>query len=221
MRKPLVIAVAELDGAIAELEGRPRPASLDALDPTAGSQAAPAATPGAGSAAAAGSAATTPAAASGQGSAATPTAAAGAATPTAAAGGAAPAVAASPSDRMKASAAILRAARERLIRIAEDRQSSEVLLAQLELKARSRGRSTEELGRDVNEQRSGLGALYAEIASDVAKAGDKTRAKRLLAIAAHLDPGNRARYEQQLRTFDKTASLPPDTGAAMGSGGTK
>ncbi|NVB80587.1 MAG: hypothetical protein HOV81_19490, partial [Kofleriaceae bacterium] len=117
--------------------------------------------------------------------------------------------------------AILRGARDRLIRIAEDRAGAETVLAQLDLRARSKGRSTEELGRDVAEQRSGLGTLYAEIANDVAKAGDKVRARRLLSIAAHLDPGNRARYEQQLRTFDKTASLPPDTGAAMGSGGMK
>lgn len=215
MRRSLALAVAELDGAIAELEGKPRPADdATRLDPRGGAPAP--AGPGSASALAAAGSASAPAAGSGAG-----TPSAGSLTPTAAAGStAAPGVAASPRDRLQASAAMLRGARDRLIRIAEDRAGAEVVLAQLDRRSRSRGRSTEELGRDVAEQRSGLGTLYAEIASDVAKT-DKARAKRLLSIAAHIDPGNRARYEQQLRTFDKTASLPPDTGAAMGSGGTK
>jgi proteasome lid subunit RPN8/RPN11 len=116
-------------------------------------------------------------------------------------------------------ASTLRGARDRLTRIADDRESAEALLTQLALRARDKTRLHEDLGHDVAEQRSGLGTLYAELAADVAKAGDKARAKRLLTIAAHLDPGNRVRYEQQLHTFDKSASLPPDTGAATGSGG--
>lgn len=113
----------------------------------------------------------------------------------------------------------LREARSQLAQVATDRSTSEVMLAQLELATRRRGQLRSDLSRDVTEQRTGLGALYAELAADVAKAGDKARAKRLLAVAAHLDPGNRARYEQQLRTFDKTATL--SRGAGVGSGGAK
>lgn len=123
------------------------------------------------------------------------------------------------SERTQQLASALRGARERLMRIADDRAAAEAVLEQLELRARDKTRLHEDLGHDVAEQRSGLGTLYAELAADVAKAGDKARAKRLLTIAAHLDPGNRVRYEQQLHTFDKSASLPPDTGAATGSGG--
>jgi hypothetical protein len=129
-------------------------------------------------------------------------------------GSAAPA---NPSERMKQLATTLRGTRERLMRIADDRQAAQALLAKLALRARDKTRLHEDLGHDVAEQRSGLGTLYAELAADVAKGGDKARAKRLLTIAAHLDPGNRVRYEQQLHTFDKSASLPPDT--ATGSGG--
>ncbi len=125
------------------------------------------------------------------------------------------------SEAAKPVVARIREARARLDQVAHDRATSEVLLAQLERASRGNGPSRVELGRDVAEQRAGLGALYAELARDVVKAGDKARAKRLLTLAARLDPGNQSRYEEQLRTFDKTASLPREQGAGPGSGGTK
>jgi hypothetical protein len=200
MRKPIAMAIREIDMAIADLEGKPRPDVPAPVDAAAAGSAAP----GAGSA---------------QGSAATPDAAG---TGSDAKPPVAPVAApANPAERAKQLAVALRGARNRLMRIAEDRASAEVLLTQLELRARDKTQLRQDLGHDVAEQRSGLGTLYAELAADVAKSGDKARAKRLLTIAAHLDPGNRVRYEQQLHTFDKSASLPPDTGAATGSGGVK
>ncbi len=58
-----------------------------------------------------------------------------------------------------------------------------------------------EVTRMLSDQRAALGQLYAEVAEDVAQAGDKRRARRLLRLAASLDPGNARRYE------DKRAGL--------------
>jgi proteasome lid subunit RPN8/RPN11 len=98
-------------------------------------------------------------------------------------------------------------AREELTRLRDDRGAAAAVLEQLELAARRGGGARTDLARDVAEQRSGLGTLYAELAADAARAGDRVRARRLLAAAAHLDPGNRARYEKQLQTFDRSGVL--------------
>lgn len=58
-----------------------------------------------------------------------------------------------------------------------------------------------EVTRMLSDQRAALGQLYAEVAEDVAQAGDNRRARRLLQLAATLDPGNARRYE------DKRAGL--------------
>jgi proteasome lid subunit RPN8/RPN11 len=52
-----------------------------------------------------------------------------------------------------------------------------------------------EVAQMVSDQRAALGQLYAEVAGDVAKDGDTQRARRLLQLAATLDPGNARRYE--------------------------
>lgn len=52
-----------------------------------------------------------------------------------------------------------------------------------------------EVTRLLSDQRAALGQLYAEVAEDAAKAGDHRRARRLLRLAANLDPGNARRYE--------------------------
>lgn len=109
-----------------------------------------------------------------------------------------------------------KALRESLLRLAQDRASAYAVLAQLELLSRQGG-SSRDNSRELAEQRAGLGALYAELATDVAKAGDPGRARRLFVTAARLDPGNRARYEKQLQVYDKSASLP--AGEAAGTGG--
>jgi hypothetical protein len=113
----------------------------------------------------------------------------------------------------------LRATRDQLDQVLQGRASAQAVLAQLERLARRSGELRADLGHDVAEQRSGLGALYADLAADAAKAKDLERARRLLATAAHLDPGNRARYEQQLRAFDPTASLPRDITDSTGNTG--
>jgi hypothetical protein len=105
------------------------------------------------------------------------------------------------------------------VQVAQGRSSALAELSALERSVRRRGDQRLDLGRDVAEQRSGLGTLYAELAADAVKAGDPARARRLLATAAHLDPGNRARYEQQLRTFDKAGVLPRDTTDPAGAAG--
>ncbi|MBK9030859.1 MAG: Mov34/MPN/PAD-1 family protein [Myxococcales bacterium] len=132
-----------------------------------------------------------------------PAAAGGAPDPAAAAGGApAPAQA----------VAQLQAIRERLLQLGADRGSAEATLAAIQHVTRQGAELRVDLVREVAEQRAGVGSLYAELAADVAKAGDAQRARRLLATAAHLDPGNRARYEAQLRTFDPRGTLPRAAG---------
>jgi proteasome lid subunit RPN8/RPN11 len=101
----------------------------------------------------------------------------------------------------------LKALRENLLRLSEDRASAHNTLAQLEMLSKRNSAVRADLERDVMMQRTGLGQLYAEIAADVSKT-DKARAKRLLATAAVVDPGNTSRYEQMLQQFDKTAKLP-------------
>ena len=54
-----------------------------------------------------------------------------------------------------------------------------------------------EVTRMLSDQRAALGQLYAEVADDVARAGDNRRARRLLQLAANLDPGNARRYENK------------------------
>jgi proteasome lid subunit RPN8/RPN11 len=121
--------------------------------------------------------------------------------------------------RLQRLAVTLRATRDRLVQLAQGRGSALAELRALELAVRRRGDQRVDLGRDVAEQRSGLGTLYAELAADTAKAGDPARARRLLATAAHLDPGNRARYELQLRSFDKAGTLPRHTTDPTGAAG--
>jgi len=64
-----------------------------------------------------------------------------------------------------------------------------------------------DLLKDVSDQRAALGLLYAELAADVAKT-DKQRAKRLLSTAARVDPANTSVYQNQLKSFDSSATLP-------------
>ncbi|HEX8112437.1 MAG TPA: hypothetical protein VF516_32125, partial [Kofleriaceae bacterium] len=114
-------------------------------------------------------------------------------------------------------AAQLRTARTRLIQLEQARGTAQAVLTQLELAARRGNEPSKEVTRDLAEQRAGLGAIYAELAADCAKA-DPGRARRLLAAAAHLDPGNRVRYEKQLQMFDPTGHLPANPGEAAPQG---
>jgi proteasome lid subunit RPN8/RPN11 len=93
----------------------------------------------------------------------------------------------------------LKSARDRAARLRDDRGDAYAALQQLEDAARRGQPSPAEIARDVAIQRSALGALYAELASDAARAGDEKRSRRLLAAAASVDPANRERYEQQAK----------------------
>lgn len=198
LHRPVEQAINDLDRVIALLPAPPPPPpAVIEPAPAAGSGArvpgSPA--PAAGSAApAAGSAA--PAA----GSAAS-----------AVAGTAAPAAPSAVDARLAQLSVQLRAARDDLFVVRSGRQSAAVTLRNLEQATRRTGELRADLVHDVADQRAGLGLLYSELAADVAKAGDRDRARRLLTTAAHVDPGNRARYEKQLQAFDKTASLPRES----------
>jgi proteasome lid subunit RPN8/RPN11 len=109
----------------------------------------------------------------------------------------------------------LKDARDKLAHLAEERSTETALLTQLEHATRHTGELRAELAHEVGEQRAGLGAAYAELAANVVKT-DPDRARRLLVAAAHFDPGNRARYEAQLKSFDAKASLPDEGGPANG-----
>ena len=63
-----------------------------------------------------------------------------------------------------------------------------------------------EVTRMLSDQRAALGQLYAEVAEDVAKAGDNQRARRLLQLAARLDPGNARRYEGRRSSLQEEGS---------------
>ena len=158
-------------------------------------------------------------AAPGAGSAAAP--GAGSAAP--AAGGAKPdagSTAGADSDaQLRQLAGQLRATRDNLLRISQGRSTALAELTALESMARSGNVLRADLGREVTEQRAGLGALYSELANDAVKAHDLPRARRLVAAAAHFDPRNRARYEKQLRSFDPSTTLPPDNADSAGSTG--
>jgi proteasome lid subunit RPN8/RPN11 len=101
----------------------------------------------------------------------------------------------------------LRTARTRLLQLQQARGTAQAELSVLEAAARRGNEPSKEVTRDLTEQRAGLGTIYAELAADVVKA-DPSRARRLLAAAAHLDPGNHVRYEKQLQTFDPAGHLP-------------
>lgn len=105
----------------------------------------------------------------------------------------------------------IRLARDRGRRIRDDRGDAHAALARLEEAARQGALSPAEMTRDLGVVRAGLGALYAELAGDALRAGDVRRAERLLAVAASVDPANRARYEQapSLEPPRPGAPLPP------------
>jgi proteasome lid subunit RPN8/RPN11 len=104
----------------------------------------------------------------------------------------------------------LRIARTQLTQFAQARVTAQAELAALDAATRRGNDVPKEIAHDLAEQRAGLGAMYAELATDAAKAGDRDRARRLLTAAGHLDPGNRNRYEKQLQAFDPTGHLAPD-----------
>jgi hypothetical protein len=136
-----------------------------------------------------------------------------------AAGGATPPGAGNADPRWAAFAIQLKTARAGLLQLEQARGSAQAVLARLELAARRDNELPKQITRELAGQRSGLGAVYAELATEAAKAGDRARARRLLSTAAQLDPGNRVRYEKQLQSFDPSGRLPPDSIDSTGSAG--
>jgi proteasome lid subunit RPN8/RPN11 len=225
MRAPVMQAIQDLDQAIAMLPAEPPPPA--ATPPAAGSAAQPAggaAAPGTGSTASAGSAAAPAAGGAGGSGSGSPPGVGSAAAPIAVpAMVPVPGIAAAPPPGVTAPAATpataalialstqLREARAELWTLLQRRYSAHIVLDQLEHATRRGAELRADLNHDVAEQRSGLGNLYAELAGDAAKAKELDRAKRLLSTAARLDPGNWTRYQNQLQSYDKAASLPRDT----------
>ncbi len=117
---------------------------------------------------------------------------------------AAPSAPSAPSPLAAAIARLLEL-RHALARLALERASAQATLHAIEREAQRRddpalrAEQRRDLGREVAAQRAGLGALYAELAAEAARAGDRPRAHRYFTTAARIDPGNRARYEQQLQ----------------------
>jgi proteasome lid subunit RPN8/RPN11 len=111
----------------------------------------------------------------------------------------------------------LRTARTRLAQLEQARGTAQAELAALEAASRRGNEPSKEITRDLAEQRAGLGAIYAELATDAARA-DPSRARRLLTAAALLDPGNRVRYEKQLQMFEPAGRLPSHPGEAAPQG---
>ena len=218
LHRPVEQAISDLDRVIALL---PAPVAQEPV-PAAGSGSAAAAAPGSGGRPAAAAPGGGSSAAAGTGSATAGTGSTPAGTGSAAAGTgstpAAPGIVSSDA-RLVQLGVQLRAARDDLSTVRNGRQSAAITLRSLELATQRSGELRTDLVHDVAEQRAGIGLLYAELAADAAKAKDLARARRLLATAAHVDPGNRARYEQQLQSFDKTASLPRDNTDNAGAAG--
>ena len=114
----------------------------------------------------------------------------------------------------------LRRARQRAVHLRDDRGDAYAALTQLEELGRRGTVNPADIAREINGQRNALGGLYSELAGDAVRAGDLKRAKRLLAAAASVDPGNRNRYLQQLDSFESKGELPaPARGGAFGPDG--
>ncbi|HSD90993.1 MAG TPA: Mov34/MPN/PAD-1 family protein [Kofleriaceae bacterium] len=139
------------------------------------------------------------------------------AAPAAAGSGAAPPPV-SPEERLKKAKNVIAQLRQNLMSLSQDRFSAQAALAQLEMLSKRNSMIRADLEHDVAQQRTALGQMYAELASDVLKTGDKNRAKRLLTTAAQVDPGNTSRYEAQLQTFEKGATLPRDNNGESADG---
>lgn len=124
------------------------------------------------------------------------------------------AIAALPAD----AAAQIKTARDTLVQLEQTRGGMQRDLAGLAAAARNASQPSRELMRELADQRAALGGLYAELAAQAVKAGDRGRALALLSLAAHFDPANRPRYEIQLQTFDPSGHLPPDHGTPADQG---
>ncbi len=90
----------------------------------------------------------------------------------------------------------LAAARDALDRTRKQYASASVFLRELERAASRKSRGERQLEQEMALYRTALGNLYLENAREAVAAGDSARARRLLAVATKIDPGNAARYRE-------------------------
>jgi proteasome lid subunit RPN8/RPN11 len=104
-------------------------------------------------------------------------------------------------EEMSAALARLTEGRRKLVALRDAHLRADRALQTLERIGEVSTVSPREVSRMLSDQRAALGQLYAEVAEDVAKAGDKSRARRLLELASKLDSGNARRYEERRRAL--------------------
>lgn len=126
-------------------------------------------------------------------------------------GSAAAAPPAPPADPRTLAIARLKEARAAFAELARTQVAAIVTLDQIATATRGGAEERARVLPDLSAHRAAIGQLYAELATDVAKT-DPARAARLLAVAAKVDARNIARYQAQLQTFQKGATLPRESG---------
>jgi len=109
-------------------------------------------------------------------------------------------------------------AHEYLTRARNDRQVAHQMLTQLSELTKLPSRIPQDVARDIEKQRVAIGGLYAELARESARAGDKERTAKLLAMAAELDPDGRAEYERQFQTLGQQETAQPQPAREAGAG---
>jgi hypothetical protein len=91
----------------------------------------------------------------------------------------------------------LRAARDALRRLRDVQLGTEQFLRKLEQTARAGTVDSQELVRALSRQAAAAGQICVELATSAAKEGDLPRARRLLLLAASIDPAKREAYEKK------------------------
>lgn len=201
LRKPIQNAIDELDRTIADL---PTEVASDAGH-AAGPGASSGAPGGAGSGALGDAGSGAP---GGAGSGASP----------GGAGSGAPASAVGVDPRVPRLVAQLKASRERLFQLSQGHLTARATFTEIERVTRPHDELAA-LHHELRDQRSALGAAYAELATVADKLGDGERARRLRDTAGTLDPDNRARYTKQPEPHE-AAKPPHNRGAAANRGAT-
>ncbi|MFI5401406.1 MAG: hypothetical protein ACHQ1G_00495, partial [Planctomycetota bacterium] len=91
----------------------------------------------------------------------------------------------------------LRAGRDRIRRVRDAHLAADALLQRLEATSRTAEVDPRELVRTLSRHAAASGQLCVELAAIAAKEGDVPRARRLLALAASVDPAKRDLYEKK------------------------
>jgi hypothetical protein len=91
----------------------------------------------------------------------------------------------------------LRAGRDRIRRLRDAHLAADALLQRVEAMARTDSIDPRELTRILSRHAATAGQICVELAAIAAKEGDTARARRLLGLAASIDPGKRDLYEKK------------------------